>query len=49
MAANNISYPHPVLGNGDDFSIGEISPTVEYEISAETVHLSVFKLTSGHE
>jgi hypothetical protein len=48
MVASNISYPHPVLGNGDDISIGEISPTVAYEISDEAILLSVDGLTSGH-
>ena len=48
MAASSISYPHPVLGNGDDISIGEISPIVSYEISDEAIHLNVDQLTSGH-
>lgn len=48
MAASNISYPHPVLGNGDDISVGEISPEVAYEISDEAIHLSIDKLISGH-
>jgi len=48
MAASNISYPHPVLGNGDDVAIGEISPDVSYEISDEAIHLTVENLTSGH-
>ena len=48
MAANNISYPHPVLGNGDDIAIGNVSPDVEYEISDEVIHLSIENLATGH-
>lgn len=48
MAESNISFPHPVLGNGDDISIGEISPDVAYEISDEAIHLSIGELTTGH-
>lgn len=48
MAASGISYPHPVLGNGDDISIGEISPNVAYEIKDEAIHLSIDELISGH-
>ncbi len=48
MAASNISYPHPVLGNGDDIAIGAISPSVAYGISDEAIHLSIGQLTSGH-
>lgn len=48
MAASRLSYPHPVLGNGDDIAIGEISPEVSYEISDEVLHLSISGLTTGH-
>lgn len=48
MATSDISFPHPVLGNGDDISIGEISPQVSYEISDEAITLTLYGLTSGH-
>ncbi|MDF1813019.1 MAG: hypothetical protein P1V20_12420 [Verrucomicrobiales bacterium] len=48
MASNKISYPHPVLGNGDDISVGEISPTVAYKISDEAIHLTFENLTTYH-
>ena len=48
MPISNISYPHPVLGNGDDINDGEISPNIEYEISDEAISLKIENLTSGH-
>lgn len=48
MAITDISFPHPVLGNGDDISIGNISPQVSYEISDEVVNLTLSGLASGH-
>ena len=48
MANSNISYPHPVLGNGDDMNIGEISPVISYEISDEAIHLTAHNLSSRH-
>lgn len=49
MVENQISYPHPVLGNGDDVVIGDISPVVNYEISDEAIYLEVVNLTCGNE
>lgn len=48
MPMSNISYPHPVLGNGDDINNGEVSPEIEYKISDEAIHLKVENLKSGH-
>jgi hypothetical protein len=48
MPMSNISYPHPVLGNGDDINNGEISPEIEFKISDEAIHLKVENLKSGH-
>jgi hypothetical protein len=48
MAGSNISYPHPVLGNGDDVDVGRLTPEVKYEISDEVIHLHADNLTTGH-
>lgn len=48
MERSKVSFPHPVLGNGDDISSGKISPDVSYEIRDESIRLSIDQLTTAH-
>jgi len=48
MGLNTISYPHPVLGNGDDISNNVMEPEVEYTITDEAIRLSASRLLTGH-
>lgn len=48
MAVNDISFPHPVLGNGDDIGIGSISPEVSFQISDEAIRVDVINLRTNH-
>jgi hypothetical protein len=47
MAAS-VSYPHPVLGNVDDVTIGKIEPEVAYKAADEIVEIEVRNLTTGN-
>lgn len=47
--APSISYPHPVLGNGDDVGSGQIEPDVSFTASEELVEISFDKLRTGNE
>lgn len=44
----SVSYPHPVLGNGDDVAIGTIEPVVTFACSDEAVVVEARGLTSGN-
>ncbi|MCK5945524.1 MAG: hypothetical protein KAI24_26275 [Planctomycetes bacterium] len=44
----DVSFPHPVLGNGDDVAKGSIDCSLEYMTSAEVVELRFSGLTSGN-
>lgn len=46
---NKISYPHPVLGNGDDIDSVVMSPIIEYTISDEAIQLRAKNLVAGHD
>lgn len=48
MAFSNISFPHPVLGNGDDISQGVISPEIRYKITDEAIRIEVTSMHTGH-
>lgn len=48
MPLNSISYPHPVLGNGDDIAGGVMEPVIEYSITDEAIRLHVNNLSTGH-
>ncbi|WP_010324923.1 hypothetical protein [Marinobacterium stanieri] len=48
MTVNSISFPHPVLGNGDDISDGSISPEISFQISDESIRVDVTSLQTGH-
>ena len=48
MPLNTISYPHPVLGNGDDVTGGIMEPEIEYTISDEAIQLRANNLLTGH-
>lgn len=48
MSSRTISFPHPVIGNGDDVAIGSIDPHVEYEITDESIDVHVSELKTGH-
>lgn len=45
---SEISFPHPVLGNGDDVSVSQIDGELTYHASAEAVELHVTGLVSGN-
>jgi len=47
--APTISYPHPVLGNADDVSLGQIEPAVSFTASEELVEITLDKLRTGNE
>lgn len=49
MAANTISYPYPVLGNGDDIAAEINVPGIEYTITDEAIQLTARNLSTGHE
>lgn len=45
---SDVSFPHPVLGNGDDISVGTIDCELHYQCSAEAVELRLTGLTTGN-
>lgn len=47
MAAS-ISYPHPVLGNADDVTVGKIDPEVTYRAADELVEIDIGNLTTSN-
>lgn len=47
MAAS-ISYPHPVLGNADDVTIGSIEPEVNFRAADEIVELDIRNLITSN-
>ncbi|WP_028467964.1 hypothetical protein [Neptunomonas japonica] len=51
MIQSGMSYPHPVLGNGDDISSGEelILPTITCNIFDEAISLQITELEAKHE
>jgi len=49
MAIGSLSFPHPVLGNGDDVSVGDTNALgVGYTITDEVVALEASGLRSGN-
>jgi hypothetical protein len=43
-----ISYPHPVLGNVDDVTVGTINPEVSFRATDEIVELNIRNLTTAN-
>jgi len=43
-----VSYPHPVLGNADDVTVGTINPEVTFRATDEIVELNVRNLTTAN-
>ena len=46
--SSRLSYPHPVLGNGDDINSENLKPEIEYEISEEIVKIICSNLFCDH-
>jgi hypothetical protein len=46
--ATSVSYPHPVLGNGDDIAVGKIEPEVTFRAADEIVELDVRNLVTSN-
>ncbi len=46
--ATSVSYPHPVLGNGDDVTSGKIEPELTFRATEEIVEIDVRNLTTGN-
>jgi hypothetical protein len=45
---SEVSFPHPVLGNGDDVAIGSLDCDLTWQASAEVVELIFAGLTTGN-
>lgn len=43
-----ISYPYPVLGNGDDISLGAVAPTISYTVTDQLLEIVVDGLKAGN-
>lgn len=48
MTGKIFSYPHPVLGNGDDILSGSALPEFNYAITDEAIRLNGSNLVTGH-